>query len=160
MFNLKQAATKVGISEGLLILWISTGKFKPSIETSITDASFPAGSLAQRAIAAHAGPGNEVLGWARFLLTDDDMERLGGLVEQTAERKAKEPAHIKGVHYTAKELATEWGVSADTIRKMFEDEPGVLRQGKSTSRRGKRRYLSIRIPEEVAQRVHQRLSQV
>ena len=29
VFNLKQAAAKVGISEGVLILWIATGKVKP-----------------------------------------------------------------------------------------------------------------------------------
>ena len=37
MLNLKQAAGKVGISEGLLILWVSTGKFTPSIESSLKE---------------------------------------------------------------------------------------------------------------------------
>jgi hypothetical protein len=161
IFTIKQATAKVGISEGLLVLWIDSGKFKPSSEISMKSSYFPMGSLAQRAIAAHAGgPDVEVLGWNRFHLTDEDIERLGAMVEQTAERKSKAPAHVKGSHYTVQELATEWGVSEDTIRKMFEDEPGILRHGKSVNRRGKRRYLSIRIPEEVAQRVHQRLSQV
>jgi hypothetical protein len=158
MFNLKQAATKVGISEGLLILWISTGKFKPSMEMSTTDANFPAGSLAQRAIAAHAGPGNEVLGWARFLLTDDDMERLATVVEGTAEKKAKtEATHVKGTAYTVQELSALWGFSEDKIRELFADESDVLKIT-SPARRGKRAYTSIRIPEAVATRVQRRLS--
>jgi hypothetical protein len=157
-FTIKQAAAKVGISEGLLILWISTGKFKPSIELSTRNHGLT--GTPKMALEAFAGPDGEAFGWNRFLLTAEDVKRLSAMVEQTAERKAREPAHVPGRHYTAKQLAVEWGMSPDTIRKLFEDEPGVLRHGKNTSRRGKRRYLSIRIPEEVAQRIHNRRSGV
>ena len=48
MLNLKQAAGKVGISEGLLILWVSTGKFTPSIESSLKSTNFT--GIAARAL--------------------------------------------------------------------------------------------------------------
>ena len=57
-------------------------------------------------------------------------------------------------HYTPKELAAVWRLDETTIRRLFIDEPGVLKIGKSARRDGKRDYLSLRIPESVAQRVH------
>jgi hypothetical protein len=57
-------------------------------------------------------------------------------------------------HYSAAELAQLWNLDATTIRRMFQDEPGVLRIGKSSRRDGKRDYISIRIPESVVVRVH------
>ncbi len=57
-------------------------------------------------------------------------------------------------HYTPKELAAVWRLDETTIRRLFIDEPGVLKIGKSGRRDGKRDYLSLRIPESVAQRVH------
>lgn len=60
-------------------------------------------------------------------------------------------------HYTPQELAKIWGVSAETIRVLFRDEPGVLKIGKDGTR-FKRGYRTLRIPESVAERVHTRLS--
>ncbi len=57
-------------------------------------------------------------------------------------------------HYMPKELAAAWRLDETTIRRLFIDEPGVLKIGKSGRRDGKRDYLSLRIPESVAQRVH------
>lgn len=56
-------------------------------------------------------------------------------------------------HFTAEQLADLWNLDPTTIRKIFQDQPGVLKLGES-SRRGKRPYVSIRIPESVARRVH------
>lgn len=56
-------------------------------------------------------------------------------------------------HYTPRQLADRWSLSTDTIRRMFENEPGVLKFG-SNGRRGKRRKMTLRIPESVAERVH------
>jgi hypothetical protein len=61
-------------------------------------------------------------------------------------------------HYAPGELAKLWGVSVETVRSMFRNEPGVLKIGSSTGSRHKRGYITLRIPEEVAQRVHRRLS--
>jgi hypothetical protein len=58
-------------------------------------------------------------------------------------------------HFTPEELGTRWGLSGDTVRRLFQDEPGVLvieRAGKRS-----RRYRTLRIPESVALRVHRRL---
>jgi hypothetical protein len=60
-------------------------------------------------------------------------------------------------HYSPSELAELWGLSSDTIRRLFEDEPGVVTIGERNPRR-KRRYVTLRIPQSVAARVHRRLS--
>jgi hypothetical protein len=59
-------------------------------------------------------------------------------------------------HYSPEELSQIWNLSADTVRRLFEREPGVLVIERSRSRA--RRYRTLRIPESVAQRVHRRLS--
>jgi len=59
-------------------------------------------------------------------------------------------------HYCPSELAELWGLSSDTIRRLFEDEPGVVTIGERNPRR-KRRYVTLRIPQSVAARVHRRL---
>ncbi len=61
-------------------------------------------------------------------------------------------------HYTAKELAELWSLDASSVRRLFQDEPGVLKIGKANRRDGRRDYVSLRIPESVACRVHQERS--
>ena len=58
-------------------------------------------------------------------------------------------------HFSAKELAHMWGMSPAAIRRLFRDEPGVLRFGKE-KRGHKRDYVTIRIPASVAERVYRR----
>ena len=60
-----------------------------------------------------------------------------------------------GRHFTAAELADLWKFDESTIRRMFQDEPGVFKIGKSKRRDGKRDYVTLRIPEAVALRVWQ-----
>ena len=59
-------------------------------------------------------------------------------------------------HYRVRELASLWGFSDNTIIRLFTGEPGVIRL---ESGAGKRKYTTLSIPESVALRVHQRLSQ-
>lgn len=59
-------------------------------------------------------------------------------------------------HYSVAELAKLWSLSEKTIRRMFENEPGVLQWG-SQETRFKRAYTTLRIPESVMLRVHRRL---
>jgi hypothetical protein len=59
-------------------------------------------------------------------------------------------------HYSVVELAKLWALSERTIRRMFENELGVLCWG-SSERRFKRGYKTLRIPETVVLRVHRRL---
>lgn len=60
-------------------------------------------------------------------------------------------------HFTPQQLADAWGVSTETVRQLFREEQGVLKIGKSGTR-VKRGYFTLRIPKEVAERVHRRLS--
>jgi hypothetical protein len=55
-------------------------------------------------------------------------------------------------HYSLDEL---WGVSPYSIRRIFRDEPGVLKIRENSQKR--KRSLTLRIPESVVARVHMRL---
>ena len=59
-------------------------------------------------------------------------------------------------HFSPEQLGETWGLSSDTIRRMFEREPGVLVI--ENSRKQSRRYRTLRIPASVAERVHRRKS--
>lgn len=63
-------------------------------------------------------------------------------------------------HYSPAEIAVLWGISTDTARRLFESEPGVLQIGDSSRMGRKRRYVTLRIPAAVAERVHRKLSRV
>jgi hypothetical protein len=59
--------------------------------------------------------------------------------------------------YTPQELAEMWKLDETTIRRLFIDEPGVLKLGNG-ARRGKRSYTTLRIPESVVTRVYRERS--
>jgi len=59
-------------------------------------------------------------------------------------------------HYSVSELAEFWNLSNTTIRRIFENEPGVLKWG-SREARFRRQYTTLRIPETVVMRVHRQL---
>ena len=59
-------------------------------------------------------------------------------------------------HYTPQQLAELWILDESTIRRLFLDEPGVLRYTHSYRRSGRREYVTLRIPESVARRVYAR----
>jgi AraC-like DNA-binding protein len=61
-------------------------------------------------------------------------------------------------HYSVGEIAERWGLSEKTIRRMFENEAGVLQWGSPETRR-KRGYITLRIPESVMLRVHRQRAQ-
>jgi len=64
-------------------------------------------------------------------------------------------------HYTPIELGEIWHLSPAMIRKVFENEDGVLKFGELPPRVGrklKRSYLTMRIPYSVAERVHKQRS--
>jgi hypothetical protein len=62
-------------------------------------------------------------------------------------------------HFTVGEIAALWSLSDDAIRNIFELEPGVLVLG-GERKPGKKRkaYTTLRIPEDIVERVHRRLS--
>ena len=59
-------------------------------------------------------------------------------------------------HYTVGEVALMWKLSRDSVRRMFKDEPGVLAIS-PRQRRGKRAYVTLRIPQSVLELVHRKL---
>jgi hypothetical protein len=138
-FSLAQAADMAGIAESLLILWIGTKHFSPSIEL---ESKRPA-------------TGEDLLGWNRFILTEEDVERLRKLVENAAK---KPPFIDEGQEiFTVAQVASLWHLSEDTIRRLFEDELGVLSKG-DRNPRGKRRRVTLRIPRAVMERVRRKLA--
>jgi hypothetical protein len=102
--------------------------------------------------------------------TKIDMRRNGISFEQKAEWMrerqsavarhplAVEPSGFRERHYTVAEIAALWNLSSDAVRKIFQDEPGVLVLSKYGSH--KRRYTTLRIPESVFQRVHRRMTNI
>jgi hypothetical protein len=52
-------------------------------------------------------------------------------------------------HYTVSEIAKLWNLDESTVRRQFQDLPGVLKIGALSARRGKRHYYTLRIPESV-----------
>ncbi|MBI1748224.1 MAG: hypothetical protein HYR55_16820 [Acidobacteria bacterium] len=70
--------------------------------------------------------------------------------------QVQNPAPVER-HYAVTEIAEMWNLSADKVRDLFEGEPGVLVIGQRNSHR-KRRYVTLRIPQSVVERVHARLS--
>jgi len=60
-------------------------------------------------------------------------------------------------HYSPDELAECWQLSVDSVRRLFENEPGVL-VFENPERGSARRRRTLRIPESVAERVYHRLS--
>jgi hypothetical protein len=79
----------------------------------------------------------------------------GSVGEELFRKGIADPLHIEK-HYSVGELANLWCLSEKTIRRMFENEPGVLCWGQSEGRH-RRGYKTLRIPESVMLRVHRQL---
>lgn len=60
--------------------------------------------------------------------------------------------------FTPRELADLWRLSEQSIRRLFQDRPGVLKIGDSNPR-GKRGYVTLRIPAAVAEQVFRERAQ-
>jgi hypothetical protein len=59
-------------------------------------------------------------------------------------------------HFSPAELAAQWNLSEDTVRRIFEREPDVL-IFENPERGSSRRRRTLRVPESVAERVYRRL---
>jgi hypothetical protein len=82
-------------------------------------------------------------------------------------RKMPQSSHLTGLsvgavdlanekHYSVIEISKLWALSQKTMRRIFEREPGVIHWGAEESRH-KRGYRTLRVPETVLLRVHQKL---
>ncbi|HLJ13442.1 MAG TPA: hypothetical protein VKV15_03025 [Bryobacteraceae bacterium] len=59
--------------------------------------------------------------------------------------------------YTPRELAELWQLSEQSIRRLFQDRPGVLKIGESNPR-GRRGYTTLRIPAVVVEQIFEERS--
>jgi hypothetical protein len=59
-------------------------------------------------------------------------------------------------HFSVKQVAEMWGFSPNTIRRLFQDEKGVIKHG-SPEARFKRKRFVLSIPESVLLRVYDKL---
>jgi hypothetical protein len=57
-----------------------------------------------------------------------------------------------GEVFTPAEIAKALKLSTNTVRRLFQDEPGVIKIGEANPRE-KRGYQTLRIPRQVAERV-------
>ena len=69
-------------------------------------------------------------------------------------KPSETPAQFLEQHYMLPELAKRWGISYKTALAWFGDRPDVIRFG-SEHRASKRRHVSVRVPESVAQKVYE-----
>ena len=93
-------------------------------------------------------------------LEPGDYERITARME-TNPRAANEAGSVNPAferHYSIGEVGQLWGLSVRTVRKMFTNEPGVIKWGHEEGR-FRRAYITLRIPESVLLRVHRRLRQ-
>ena len=70
-----------------------------------------------------------------------------------------ETDHQEGLeekHFSPSELAKLWGVSPDTIRRVFAGETGILVLESPSRRKHARSYKTLRIPASVAARVYRK----
>lgn len=66
------------------------------------------------------------------------------------------PAELER-HYSVAEVAEAWNLSPDTIRRRFENLPGVIRIGHAATK-NKKKYVTLRIPSRVLSAEHARMA--
>lgn len=90
---------------------------------------------------------------------DTDWERSRSTPRENrgseANRQGLEDVSLEK-HYSVNEISQLWGLSEKTVRRIFENEPGIVVLGNEESI-SKRSYVTRRIPESVLRRVHHRL---
>ena len=60
-------------------------------------------------------------------------------------------------HYTVANIAAAWALSCATVRRYFENLPGVIQIGHAANK-SKRRYVTLRIPSSVLHAEHGRMT--
>jgi hypothetical protein len=62
-------------------------------------------------------------------------------------------------HFTIKQIAGLWALSEDVVRRLFENDPDIVRVGHDEQLH-LRRHWTFTIPESVVRRIHRRITQV
>jgi hypothetical protein len=144
MYSVKEAARRAGISEELLLLWISTKRIQPATDTPAVQLPVP----------GRPGEVREDFAVPAFYAFDDhNIEQIRALAEKPQSKRGN-PVTLPAVkdYYTVVEVAALLNLSPDTIRRLFADEQGVITLG-DPHPRGKRRRVTLRIPKDVLERV-------
>ena len=145
MYSAKQAAKLAGITEALLALWVEQGQVKPAVNTPATALPVP----------GRPGVVREDFTVSAFYAFDNkNIEQIRALAEKP-EPKSRRKDPTDSEFLTVAQVAERWGLSSDTITRIFADEPGVIALGKEHPR-GKRRRVTLRIPVEVVERVRRK----
>ena len=82
-----------------------------------------------------------------------DIGTRSRAMDSTTEEEAAVPSFAVQ-HYSVSQIARMWGLSDDSIRRIFEKEADVLVFVRGT----KRKYRTLRIPAHVVERVYKRMS--
>jgi hypothetical protein len=86
---------------------------------------------------------------------DSTQPAMNSIVHNTGSQTAIATITLER-HYTVSELSQLWLFSENTIRRLFDKEPGVIKICRPQSKK-KRSYTSLRIPERIAIRVYRRM---
>ena len=95
------------------------------------------------------------------LLDSEEAASLLRIHPKTLEKMTRS-GEIAGVplcnerHYSIGEISKLWALSEKTLRRIFQNEPGVIQWG-TEEKLHKRGYRTFRIPESVLVRVHHKL---
>jgi hypothetical protein len=73
------------------------------------------------------------------------------MLKNMVETKPKLPVHEQ--HFTPDELAEEWHISANTVRRLAEEFGGIIEIDRPEEMH-KRRYKTIRIPESTVEKIY------
>ena len=92
-----------------------------------------------------------------YLFNEADMVRLKTLtfVPRQKTRGGSFVDDGTQTDFTVAQIASMWQLSADTIQRLFQNEPGVVTLGNKNPR-GKRKRVTLRIPRDVMVRVKKR----
>lgn len=140
LYSVQDASELVGIRANVLLRWISVGEFRTARET-------------------------EKLIPEQYFLTESDIKRLMSAIAASvgSQRSKSRPKILSwsprpgdGLHYDTEDLAGAWGLSVHIVRRMFENESGVLKLNGGDTKRARSR-TTLRIPSDVVLRVRRRL---
>ena len=78
---------------------------------------------------------------------------IAARIASVRDRHNPQPVEVRSTerHFTPEEIAETWKVDVTTVRRTFDDVPGVLKLG---TRCGRRPYVKLRIPESILNRIY------
>jgi hypothetical protein len=144
--GIREASRLAGVTEQLLALWVKTGRVGFTQDLS------------------------EVFGPGRYLFDEAAIVRIrqhaeGSRTVSSGKTKPKSGG-VKGANaanttdakewYSVADIAVLMNLSTDSIRRMFQDEPGVVVVSDGRASRGKRKRVTLRIPKSVLERVQRK----